>query len=222
MAARRPKDVSAWLGGNRGTVQSSSSTEQQIDTGGGEKDAVNSTLALGLAGAAGLTAAGVALRKTGVVPATMRYVTNRDATYFVHGSPTKNIKKLDPKYELMPDKIASEPYFLERFPEGVNSQSIPAVYGNPLKTSGGGRKYANKLVSAQELRESIYDSKGYAGNVGSLYIAKVPKNKFYDQYTESTAKVVREIDVTNLSNKEALTKTLKTLKQLGFKTPKKR
>jgi len=66
MAARRPKNVSAWLGGNRGTVQSGSSTEQQVDTGGGEKDAVNSTLALGIAGAVGLTAAGVALGKSGV------------------------------------------------------------------------------------------------------------------------------------------------------------
>ena len=66
MAPRnKPKNVSAWLGGNRGTVQSG--TEQQIDTGGGERDKVNETLAIGLAGAAGLTAAGVALNRSGVI-----------------------------------------------------------------------------------------------------------------------------------------------------------
>ena len=188
------------------------------------KQAAVNAAALGagyIAGKAAVTAAGAAA-KTGVIPATIRSVIGRDETYFVHGSPTKGIKKLDPKYELQEQYINAEPYFAERWPGGIDERSVPAIYGNPLKQSGGGRRYANQLVPMRELRESVYDSKGYAGKYGSLYVAKVPKNKFYDQYTENPAKVIREIDVTNLSNKEALTKTLDTLKKLGFKQPKKR
>jgi len=94
MAARKPKNVSAWLGGNRGTVQSGSSNETQIDTGGGEKDAVNSTLALGLAGAAGLTAAGVALNRSGVLARAKNAVTGK--TIVVHGSPVAGLKTIEP------------------------------------------------------------------------------------------------------------------------------
>ena len=188
------------------------------------KQAAVNAAALGagyVAGKAIQTAAG-AVAKSGVVPATIRSVVGRDATYFVHGSPTKGIKKLNPKYELQEQYINAEPYFAERWPGGIDERSVPAIYGNPLKQSGGGRRAANQLVPIRELRESVYDSKGYAGKYGSLYVAKVPKNKFYDQYTENPAKVIREIDVTNLSNKESLTKTLDTLKKLGFKQPKKR
>lgn len=231
MAARKPKGiVSPWLGASKNimvagktSASNMGSSEAQIDTGGGERDKVNETLMLGIAGAAGVTAATLGARaivKTGVVPATIRSVVGRDATYFVHGSPTKGIKKLDPKYELQEQYINAEPYFAERWPGGIDERSVPAIYGNPLKQSGGGRRSANQLVPMRELRESVYDSKGYAGKYGSLYVAKVPKNKFYDQYTENPAKVIREIDVTNLSNKEALTKTLDTLKKLGFKQPK--
>jgi hypothetical protein len=95
MTARRPKDVSAWLGGNRGTVQSGSSTEQQVDTGGGEKDAVNSTLALGLAGAAGLTAAGVALNRSGVLARAKNAISGQ--TVGLHGSPVPGLKSIDPR-----------------------------------------------------------------------------------------------------------------------------
>ena len=174
-----------------------------------------------VAGKAVQTAAS-AVAKSGVVPATIRSVIGRDATYFVHGSLTKGIKKLNPKYELQEQYINAEPYFAERWPGGIDERSVPAIYGNPLKQSGGGRRSANQLVPMRELRESVYDSKGYAGQYGSLYVAKVPKNKFYDQYTENPAKVIREIDVTNLSNTQSLTKTLDTLKKLGFKQPKKR
>jgi len=73
MAPRRPNYYGSLAEYKESMIQPDSN-ESRIDTGGGEKDAVNSTLALGLAGFAGLTAAGVALRKTGVGAKTINKV----------------------------------------------------------------------------------------------------------------------------------------------------
>jgi|688.fasta_scaffold247027_1 hypothetical protein len=89
------KDVSAWLGGNRGTVQSGSSNETQIDTGGGERDKVNETLMLGVAGAAGVTAAAVGLRATGLPQRLAN--TLKGKTVGLHGSPVPGLKSIDPR-----------------------------------------------------------------------------------------------------------------------------
>lgn len=72
------KDVGAWLGGNRGTVQSrmpsvgaSSDTEAKADVGGGQMEQVRAELGLGAyafgVGAAGAIGAGVAAVKSGRV-----------------------------------------------------------------------------------------------------------------------------------------------------------
>jgi hypothetical protein len=70
------KDVGAWLGGNRGTVQSrmpsgASDREAQADAGGGQMEQVRAELGLGAyaagVGAAGAIGAGVAAVKSGKV-----------------------------------------------------------------------------------------------------------------------------------------------------------
>ena len=70
MARRKPSSiVSPWLGASKNimvagktSVNSTGSSEAQIDTGGGERDKVNETLMLGIAGAAGVTAATLGAR----------------------------------------------------------------------------------------------------------------------------------------------------------------
>jgi hypothetical protein len=143
MASRnKPKDVSAWLGGNRGTVQSGSSTEQQVDTGGGEKDAVNSTLALGLAGAAGLTAAGVAL-KSGRVVNPVKAVSNlvNNQKVVVHGHPRPLIGNvIEPRSGSFGAQSMGKPVAFALDPRKPGSkQLLPEVafeYANkPLKST---------------------------------------------------------------------------------------
>jgi hypothetical protein len=159
MAARKPKNVSAWLGGNRGTVQSgggrptgivddiakgikdiaspwlpaapgqnrsvtqaqglaraTAETLDQTVTGGlvkagtqgnkalAKQVAINAA-ALGTGyvagkaiqtavGAAGLTAAGVALNRSGVLARAKNVVTGK--TIVVHGSPVAGLKTIEP------------------------------------------------------------------------------------------------------------------------------
>ena len=67
--ARRKGIVSPWLGASKNirvagkmSASNTGSSEAQIDTGGGERDKVNETLMLGIAGAAGVTAATLGAR----------------------------------------------------------------------------------------------------------------------------------------------------------------
>jgi len=156
------------------------------------------------------------------VPRAVRAVTGKNKTYFVHGSSTKGIKKLDPKYETMENTIASEPSMSERFPDGPPGPNDGVTYGFPLHKYG----QPNKLVPYEDLQERILDSAGYASfnskGRGSLYIAKTPTKFFEDELTSAKSKVVREIDITGLSEKQIMDQMQKSLKKLGFKQPKNR
>jgi len=222
MAARRPKDVSAWLGGNRGTVQSGSSNETQIDTGGGEKDAVTAINAWGLAAVGGVSIAGVGAIKSGAAARAARAVSGRNTSYFVHGSPTTKIKTLDPKYETMPNTVVSDPKFNDRWPGGVDV-SKANVYGQPITKVVGQKGSANILQPRNVVQENIKDAYGYSQS-GSLYIAKAPRQKVgfdADDAITSTAKVVKEIKTSGKTADQVVQETEKVLRKLGFRYPKK-
>lgn len=184
------------------------------------KQAAVNAAALGtgyVAGKAMQTAAGA-----GIVPRAVRAVTGRNQTYFVHGSPTKGIKKLDPKYETMANTIASDPPLSERFPDGPPGPNDGVTYGFRLTEFN----KPNKLVPYKDLEERILDSAGYAKfnsrGSGSLYVAKTPKKFFEDELTSAKSKVIKEVDITGLSEKQIMDQMQTSLKKLGFKQPKKR
>lgn len=159
---------------------------------------------------------------TGIVPRVVRVVTGRNQTYFVHGSPTKGIKKLDPKYETMANTIASDPPLSERFPDGPPGPNDGVTYGHRLHEYN----QPNKLVQYEDLQERILDSAGYARfnskGRGSLYIARTPTKSFEDELTSAKSKVIKEINITGLSEKQIMNQMQNSLKKLGFKAPKKR
>lgn len=224
------KNVGAWLGGNRGYVQSGSNTDTsaKADAGGGQMEAVRGELGLG-AYAAGIGAtaaigAGIAAARSPLGRRATRAVTGRQTSYFVHGSPTKGIKKLDPKYETMPDKIVSEPFFEERWPEGVDP-SQANLYGWPITKASGQKGSSNVLIPKNDLQHSVKDSAGYAWGGGSLYIAKAPrKHVGYDGDNSITApsKVIAEIRTPGKTADQIVKETEKALKKLGFVYPKAR
>lgn len=231
MAARKPKGiVSPWLGASKNitvagktSVNSTGSSEAQIDTGGGERDKVNETLMLGIAGAAGVTAAAIGARRSGLPVRVVRAVTGRNTSYFVHGSPTPNIRKLDPKYETMPNMLVSDPRFSDRWPGGVDV-SKANVYGQPITKVVGQKGSANVLQPRNVVQESIKDAYRY-GRFGSLYIAKAPRQKVgfdADDAITSTAKVVKEIKVSGKTRDQVVREAEKALRKLGFRYPKQR
>jgi hypothetical protein len=204
MAARKPK-------GN----------EWQIDTGGGQKDAVNFVNAWGLAAVGGASIAGVGAVKSGVAARAARAVTGRNTSYFVHGSPTTKIKKLDPQYETMPNTVVSSPKFNDRWPNGVDV-SKANVYGQPITKVVGQKGSANVLQPRNVVQENIKDAYGY-GRSGSLYVAKAPRQKVgfdADDAITSTARVVKEISISGKTADQVVRETEKALRKLGFRYPK--
>ncbi len=253
--------TSAWLGGNRGTVPSQVTRGMDVVRGiGGTLDsatggfgravvsdaqsgsntpsALYKTAAVNLAAAAtGVAAARVAGKvvQSGIPARAARAVTGRNTSYFVHGSPTKGIKKLDPMYETMPDKIASDPPFEERWPEGIADPSTAGIYGWPITRGVGQKGSANLLTGPyppsvrspkKDVPEAIRDSYSYANDYGgSLYIAKAPRGSVgsdSDEIISSPAKVVKEIRTAGKSADQVVKETEAALKKLGFRYPKAR
>jgi len=221
-------NVGAWLGGNRGYVQSGSNTDTtaKADVGGGQMEQVRAELGLGAyvagVGATAAIGAGIAAAKTPVGRRAVRAVTGRKTSYFVHGSPTTGIKKLDPKYETMPDKLVSDPPFAERWPGGVANPSQAGIYGWPINKTTGQKGSSNILMSRSDVVNAIKDSYRYSQG-GSLYIAKAPRSKVgydSDEIISSVSKVVKEIRTSGKTADQVAKEAQAALKKLGFKYPK--
>jgi hypothetical protein len=179
------KDVGAWLGGNRGTVQSrlpsdAGDREAKVDAGGGQMEQVRGELGLGAYTAGiGTTAAigaGVAAIKSGKVVNPVAAAKNKltGKTVMVHGSPVSGLKQIEPR---------------------AGSNMAPGesvVFGwNPRV-----RNAKTDIPSGV----TQYTYKEGVGS-GSAYVVKVPKSStkkrgdILPQYLTSTesAKVVAEI-----------------------------
>lgn len=94
MAPRRPNYHGSLAEYKESMIQPDSN-ESKVDTGGGERDKVNETLMLGIAGAAGVTAATVGLRATGLPQRLAN--TLRGQTVGLHGSPVPGLTSIDPR-----------------------------------------------------------------------------------------------------------------------------
>lgn len=230
--------VSPWLGTppaqNRsvtqaqGLARSAAETLDQTFAGGMVKAGVQGNKALVKQAAVNVAAlgtgyiAGKAIQ-TGIVPRAVRAVTGRNTSYFVHGSPTSNIRKLDPKYETMSNTVVSEPRFSDRWPGGVDL-SKANVYGQPITKVVGQKGSANVLQPQNVVQANIKDAYGY-GRSGSLYIAEAPRQKVgfdADDAITSTAKVVKEIKVNGKTSDQVVREAEKALRKLGFRYPKRR
>ena len=214
MARRKPKvqDVAA----DKYTVDSGSDDSRR--SGG-----FDPLLGYTAVGGAALTAGYIAGKQTGIPARAVRAVTGRNTSYFVHGSPTSNIRKLDPKYETMPNTVVSQPRFSDRWPGGVDV-SKANVYGQPITKVVGQKGSANVLQPRNVVQENIKDAYGY-GQSGSLYIAKAPRQKVgfdADDAITSKAKVVKEIRVSGKTRDQVVREAEKALRKLGFRYPKKR
>lgn len=94
MASRKPNYYGSLSEYKESMIQPDSN-ESKVDTGGGERDKVNETLMLGIAGAAGVTAAAVGLRATGLPQRLAN--TLKGQTVGLHGSPVQGLKSIDPR-----------------------------------------------------------------------------------------------------------------------------
>lgn len=94
MAPRKPNYYGSLSEYKESMIQPDSN-ESKVDTGGGERDKVNETLMLGIAGAAGVTAATVGLRATGLPQRLAN--TLKGQTVGLHGSPFQGLNSIDPR-----------------------------------------------------------------------------------------------------------------------------
>lgn len=155
----------------------------------------------------GVAAKGLSPRTRKVIQAALR----SDDVYYIHGSPTTGIKRLDPKYELRPDKLVSEPFFDERWPDGVMPETA-MTYANPVNLTSD--KVGRMDLTSSKLKEAIQEAASYAQG-GSLYIVKTPQSNAQDQgFGPLAANVIKEI---NANRPNAVKAVEQELKRLGFR-----
>lgn len=221
MAGRtQRKDVGAWLGGNRGTVQSrfpsdAGDREAKIDAGGGQMEQVRGELGLGAytagIGATAAIGAGVAAIKSGRAAQVVNKLTGQQV--ILHGSPVQNIRVLEPRTssKFAPNVPVKTLYGMN--PETGQTNSLGKFVDNYARRGGRGAKLK---VDAP----------------GSVYVAKVPKSSIVNPSSigpdakvaivsaRSTGKVVKEIPVAGLSEAELQKQVIKAAKRAGAKIPK--
>jgi hypothetical protein len=233
------KDVGAWLGGNRGTVQSrmpsvgaSSDTEAKVDAGGGQMEQVRAELGLGAyAAGIGTTAAigaGIAAVRSGAAARGINRL--RGDVVGLHGSPVSGLKNIEPRTPIRgPKKGEGAKVYVFRTDQ------------SPVRN----RNLANVGKSNTDLADSIELSRKYAtgemgwlkpqtpSGQGSVYVVRTPK-KATDLSQDSLnrgilatsssarAKVVSEIKLANKSPEQVLSEVAKKLKRAGVKVPKKK
>lgn len=210
MASRKPSSiVSPWLGASKNitvagktSVNSTGSSEAQIDTGGGERDKVNETLMLGVAGAAGVTAATLGARRSGLPARVVNKV--KGQTVLLHGSPVSKLKEIKPS--LSPSAIR----------EGYTTPEAYAV--NPIKTRSLAKAWRDAADYAQLSGSGV---KGAGG--GSVYIVKGKTSGFTSPLDSPVVSSLQPLRV--IKEYPAMTGSsnfVKDLKRAGIKLPKKR
>lgn len=185
------KNVGAWLGGNRGYVQSGSNTDTsaKADAGGGQMESVRGELGLGAYTAGiGTTAAigaGVAAVRSGRAAQAVNKLTGK--TVIVHSSPAKGLKTIEPRV------APAAPEAGARVFGARPSNRAPAYdYESMVRI---GRHY----VSERSAQAQSALGKTVTGYEGSMYVAKVPTKTLEgaNAYVRSPvpAKVVKEIPI---------------------------
>ena len=176
--------------------------ESQLDSGGGQIDAVREQIALGIAGAGGLTLAGVALRRSGLSARAFNAVTGK--TILVHGSPISGLTSIKPN---LSNAAKMQGY------------TTPEVYGaNPTR----GKSWVTASDYAQ-LSGSGVQGKGK----GSVYIASAKTKDLINSPNPANLKAVpvfaSEKSLTVIKEYPVMQGSKKfnqDLKRLGVKLPK--
>lgn len=119
------------------------SNESKIDTGGGEKDKVNETLILGIAGAAGVTAATLGMRATGLPQRLAN--TLRGKTVGTHGSPVQGLKSIDPRISRSDTDTPTVSFMRTDIPPFMKASNISV---NQQYAGGSGSIYVVKADKA--------------------------------------------------------------------------
>jgi hypothetical protein len=119
------------------------SNESKIDTGGGEKDKVNETLILGIAGAAGVTAATLGMRATGLPQRLAN--TLRGKTVGTHGSPVQGLKSIDPRISRSDTDTPTVSFMRTDVPPNMRASNISV---NQQYAGGSGSIYVVKADKA--------------------------------------------------------------------------
>lgn len=214
------KDVGAWFGGTRGTVQSrmprsnASDTEAKADAGGGQMEAVRGELGLGAyAAGIGTTAAigaGVAAVRSGAAARAVNKVTGQ--TVIIHGTNVKGLKAAGQK--LMPNVPPARPE-VGKVLFGVT----PSPMYGPEEVARIAQHYA---------AERGFRAAGGKTFSGSAYVAKVPTKALKSEgvtFRQSTSpgKIVSEIPISGSSpnpSKDFVEQLEKAYKRAGGKFPK--
>jgi hypothetical protein len=119
------------------------SNESKIDTGGGERDKVNETLILGIAGAAGVTAATLGMRATGLPQRLAN--TLRGKTVGTHGSPVQGLKSIDPRISRSDTDTPTVSFMRTDVPPNMRASNISV---NQQYAGGSGSIYVVKADKA--------------------------------------------------------------------------
>lgn len=132
------------------------SNESKIDTGGGEKDKVNETLMLGIAGAAGVTAATLGMRATGLPQRLAN--TLKGKTVGTHGSPVQGLKSIDPRISRSDVDIPTVSFMRTDVPPYMRASNISV---NQQYAGSQGSIY---VVKADKATSNLPSYKGYVKN----------------------------------------------------------
>lgn len=178
------------------------SNESKVDTGGGERDKVNETLMLGIAGAAGVTAAAVGLRATGLPQRLAN--TLKGKTVGTHGSPVQGLTSIDPRISRSDTDIPTVSFMRTDVPPFMKASNISV---NQSYAGGSGSIY---VIKADKATSSLPSYKGYVKNQKAkvkynaegrpmLHLPPTTATK-----TTTSAKVFAEIPVNKYSTEAEL------------------
>ena len=142
MAPRKPNYYGSLSEYKESMIQPDSN-ESKIDTGGGEKDKVNDTLMLGIAGAAGVTAATLGMRATGLPQRLAN--TLRGKTVGTHGSPVQGLKSIDPRISRSDTDTPTVSFMRTDVPPNMRASNIGV---NQQYAGGSGSIYVVKADKA--------------------------------------------------------------------------
>lgn len=142
-SAPKKIDYMGSLADYKKSVNNADSNETKIDTGGGEKDKVNETLMLGIAGAAGVTAATMGLRATGLPQRLAN--TLKGETVGLHGSPVQGLKSIDPRISRSDVDVPTVSYMRTDVPPQMRASNVSV---NQQYAGGSGSIYVVKADKA--------------------------------------------------------------------------
>lgn len=192
MARNKSKqpNVGAWLGGNKGYLRSGQQSDQTsavADAGGGQMESVRGELGLGAytvgIGTTAAIVAGVAAVKSGRAAQAVNKVTGK--TVVVHGSATKNLKRINPR--IAPNKPEAGSVVFASRPLAESPIDMEHI-----------SRLARHYVAERSAQAAAAKGSPITRYEGSMYVAKVPTKTLEGNWivtSPTSAKVVKELPI---------------------------